>query len=154
MDVLAGPEVGDIGLGNRDNLAAEALTPMGGRAERSAAKNSIEAAVFFVPLWHGVDCLNAAGLDAEVMLGWFAQSPDTKYGHSFETHEPEEESDILGQLSLVWLGAELLTCQFISKAWALNTLMTHRSNTQTIGLDCRQWSAWRATVFGDDGLVI
>ena len=37
----------DIGLGNRDNL--KEATPMGGRAER-AAKNSIEAAVFFVPL--------------------------------------------------------------------------------------------------------
>ena len=36
-----------IGLGNRDNL--KEATPMGGRAER-AAKNSIEAAVFFVPL--------------------------------------------------------------------------------------------------------
>ena len=53
----------DIGLGNRDNL--QEATPMGGRAER-AAKNSIEAAVFFVPLaW----IANAAGLDAEVMLG-------------------------------------------------------------------------------------
>ena len=37
----------DIGLGNRDNLKAE--TPMGGRADR-AAKNSIEALVFFAPL--------------------------------------------------------------------------------------------------------
>jgi len=53
----------DIGLGNRDNLKEP--TPMGGRAER-AAKNSIEAAVFFVPL---ALIANAAGLDAEVMLG-------------------------------------------------------------------------------------
>ena len=53
----------NIGLGNRDNLRE--ATPMGGRAER-AAKNSIEAAVFFVPL---ALIANAAGLDAEVMLG-------------------------------------------------------------------------------------
>ena len=53
----------EIGLGNRDNL--KEATPMGGRAER-AAKNSIEAAVFFVPL---ALIANAAGLDAEVMLG-------------------------------------------------------------------------------------
>ena len=53
----------DIGLGNRDNL--QEATPMGGRAER-AAKNSIEAAVFFVPL---ALIANAAGMDAEVMLG-------------------------------------------------------------------------------------
>lgn len=53
----------DIGLGNRDNL--QEATPMGGRAER-AAQNSIEAAVFFVPL---ALIANAAGLDAEVMLG-------------------------------------------------------------------------------------
>tara|TARA_B100000035_G_C20697808_1_gene421315 strand:+ start:224 stop:616 length:393 start_codon:yes stop_codon:yes gene_type:complete len=52
-----------IGLGNRDNL--KEATPMGGRAER-AAKNSIEAAVFFVPL---ALIANAAGLDSEVMLG-------------------------------------------------------------------------------------
>ena len=53
----------DIGLGNRDNL--NEATPMGGRAER-AAKNSIEAAVFFMPL---ALIANAAGLDAEVLLG-------------------------------------------------------------------------------------
>ena len=53
----------DIGLGNRDNL--NEATPMGGRAER-AARNSIEAAVFFVPL---ALIANAAGLDTEVMLG-------------------------------------------------------------------------------------
>ena len=53
----------DIGLGNRDNL--NEATPMGGRAER-AAKNSIEAAVLFVPL---ALIANGAGLDAEVMLG-------------------------------------------------------------------------------------
>ena len=52
-----------IGLGNRDNL--KEATPMGGRAER-AAKNSIEAAVFFVPL---ALIASAAGLDAEVMVG-------------------------------------------------------------------------------------
>ena len=52
-----------IGLGNRDNL--KEATPMGGRAER-AAKNSVEAAVFFVPL---ALVANAAGMDAEVMLG-------------------------------------------------------------------------------------
>ena len=52
-----------IGLGNRDNL--KEATPMGGRAER-AAKNSIEAAAFFVPL---ALVANAAGMDAEVMLG-------------------------------------------------------------------------------------
>ena len=53
----------DIGLGNRDNL--NDATPMGGRAER-AAKNSIEAAVFFIPL---ALVANAAGLDSEVLLG-------------------------------------------------------------------------------------
>ena len=53
----------EIGLGNRDNL--KEATPMGGRAER-AAKNSIEAAVFLVPL---ALIANAAGMDAEVMLG-------------------------------------------------------------------------------------
>ena len=53
----------EIGLGNRDNL--KEATPMGGRAER-AAKNSVEAAVFFVPL---ALVANAAGMDAEVMLG-------------------------------------------------------------------------------------
>ena len=53
----------EIGLGNRDNL--KQATPMGGRAER-AAKNSVEAAVFFVPL---ALVANAAGMDAEVMLG-------------------------------------------------------------------------------------
>ena len=53
----------DIGLGNRDNL--KEATPMGGRADR-AAKNSVEAAVFFVPL---ALVANAAGMDAEVMLG-------------------------------------------------------------------------------------
>ena len=53
----------DIGLGNRDNL--KEATPVGGRAER-AAKNSIEAAVFFVPL---ALIANAAGMDAEVMVG-------------------------------------------------------------------------------------
>ena len=52
-----------IGLGNRDDL--KEATPMGGRAER-AAQNSIEAAVFFVPL---ALIANAAGLDAEVLLG-------------------------------------------------------------------------------------
>ena len=53
----------DIGLGNRDNL--KEATPMGGRADR-AAKNSIEAAAFFVPL---ALVANAAGMDAEVMQG-------------------------------------------------------------------------------------
>ena len=53
----------DIGLGNRDNL--KEATPMGGRAER-AAKNSVEAAGFFVPL---ALVANASGMDAEVMLG-------------------------------------------------------------------------------------
>jgi uncharacterized MAPEG superfamily protein len=53
----------DLGLGNRDNL--NEATPMGGRAER-AARNSIEAAVFFVPL---ALVANAAGLDAEVLQG-------------------------------------------------------------------------------------
>ena len=53
----------EIGLGNRDNL--KEATPMGGRAER-AAKNSSEASVFFVPL---ALIANAAGMDAEVMLG-------------------------------------------------------------------------------------
>ena len=53
----------NIGLGNRDNL--NDATPMGGRAER-AAKNSVEAAVFFLPL---ALIANAAGLDAEVLLG-------------------------------------------------------------------------------------
>ena len=52
-----------IGLGNRDNL--EEATPMGGRAER-AANNSIEAAVFFVPL---ALVAHAVGLDAEALLG-------------------------------------------------------------------------------------
>ena len=62
VSVVLGNREGN-GLGNRDNL--QEATPMGGRAER-AAKNSIEAAVFFVPL---ALIANAAGLDAEVMLG-------------------------------------------------------------------------------------
>ena len=53
----------EIGLGNRDNLKAE--TPMGGRADR-AAKNSIEALVFFTPL---AVLAHLAGMDAEVLLG-------------------------------------------------------------------------------------
>ena len=53
----------EIGLGNRDNLKDP--TPMGGRAER-AANNSIEAAVFFVPL---ALVANAAGLDQEALMG-------------------------------------------------------------------------------------
>ena len=53
----------DIGLGNRDNI--KEATPMGGRAER-AARNSVEAAVFFVPL---ALIANGAGMDAEVLLG-------------------------------------------------------------------------------------
>ena len=53
----------DIGLGNRDNL--KEATPMGGRADR-AAKNSIEAAAFFVPL---ALVANAAGMEAEFMQG-------------------------------------------------------------------------------------
>ena len=53
----------DIGLGNRDNL--NEATPTGGRAER-AARNSIEAAVFFVPL---ALVANTAGMDVEVLLG-------------------------------------------------------------------------------------
>ena len=52
-----------IGLGNRDNL--KEATALGGRADR-AAKNAIEAAVFFVPL---ALVAHAAGLDAEVLLG-------------------------------------------------------------------------------------
>ena len=52
-----------IGLGNRDNL--QEATPLGGRADR-AAKNAIEAAVFFVPL---ALVAHSAGLDAEVLLG-------------------------------------------------------------------------------------
>jgi len=53
----------EIGLGNRDNLKDP--TPMGGRAER-AANNSIEAAVFFVPL---ALVANAAGMDQEALMG-------------------------------------------------------------------------------------
>ena len=53
----------EITLGNRDNL--NEATPLGGRAER-AARNSIEAAVFFVPL---ALVANAAGLDVEVLQG-------------------------------------------------------------------------------------
>lgn len=53
----------EIGLGNRDNLKDP--TPMGGRAER-AANNSIEAAVFFVPL---ALAAHAAGLDQEALMG-------------------------------------------------------------------------------------
>ena len=52
-----------IGLGNRDNLNDP--SPLGGRAER-AAKNAIEASVFFVPL---ALVSHAAGLDAEVLFG-------------------------------------------------------------------------------------
>ena len=52
-----------IGLGNRDNL--KEATALGGRADR-AAKNAIEAGVFFVPL---ALVAHAAGLDAEVLLG-------------------------------------------------------------------------------------
>ena len=53
----------EIGLGNRDNL--KQATPMGGRAER-AAHNSIEAAVFFVPL---ALIAHVAGLGQEALLG-------------------------------------------------------------------------------------
>ena len=53
----------DIGLGNRDNL--KEATAMGGRADR-AAKNSIEAAVVFIPL---ALVANATGMDAEVLQG-------------------------------------------------------------------------------------
>lgn len=53
----------EIGLGNRDNL--KEATPMGGRAER-AANNSIEAAVFFVPL---ALVAHVAGLGQEALLG-------------------------------------------------------------------------------------
>ena len=45
--------------------------------------------------------------DADAYTRWFdEQSPLTKCGHSFETHEPEEESDILGHsmMSPVWFG--------------------------------------------------
>ena len=53
----------EIGLGNRDNL--KEATPVGGRAQR-AAHNSIEAAVFFLPL---ALVAHAAGMDSEVLLG-------------------------------------------------------------------------------------
>jgi len=53
----------DIGLGNRDNL--KEATPMGARADR-AAKNSIEASVFFLPL---ALVAHATGMDADVLLG-------------------------------------------------------------------------------------
>lgn len=45
--------------------------------------------------------------DADQYARWFdQQSPDTKCGHSFETHEPEEDSDVLGHslVSPVWYG--------------------------------------------------
>jgi len=45
--------------------------------------------------------------DADTYARWFdEQSPDTKFGHSFEAHEPEEDSDILGHsmVSPVWYG--------------------------------------------------
>jgi len=126
--------------------------------------------------------------DTEAYARWFdAQSPDTKYGHSFETHEPEEDSDILGHSMispvwygwaplgsyLEWLGEVGLSAQFQTlkdtlkylqwqgmasqdKRWILKCplysglepllletfpdatlIMTHRSNTQTIGSGLR-----------------
>lgn len=45
--------------------------------------------------------------DAEAFTRWFdARSPETKCGHSFETHEPEEESNILEHslVTPVWYG--------------------------------------------------
>lgn len=126
--------------------------------------------------------------DTEAYARWFdLQSPDTKYGHSFETHEPEEESDILGHSMmspvwygwaplgsyLEWLGEVGLSAQFQTlkdtlkylqwqglasqdKRWILKSplysglepllleafpdatlIMTHRSNTQTIGSGLR-----------------
>ena len=52
-----------IGLGNRDNM--EDATPLGGRAER-AAQNSLEAAIFFLPL---AFVAHAVGMDSEVLFG-------------------------------------------------------------------------------------
>ena len=126
--------------------------------------------------------------DTEAYARWFdVHSPDTKYGHSFETHEPEEESDILGHSMmspvwygwaplgsyLEWLGEVGLNAQFQTlkdtlkylqwqglasqeKRWILKSplysglepllleafpdatlIMTHRSNTQTIGSGLR-----------------
>jgi len=126
--------------------------------------------------------------DADTYAKWFdEQSPDTKYGHSFETHEPEEDSDILGHSMispvwygwaplgsyLEWLGEVGLSAQFQTlkdtlkylqwqglaseeKRWILKCplysglepllleafpdatlIMTHRSNTQTIGSGLR-----------------
>ena len=57
------PEGFKSGLGNRDDLPAP--TPMGGRAERAAA-NSLEAAVFFVPL---ALVAHLSGNGAEALLG-------------------------------------------------------------------------------------
>ena len=45
--------------------------------------------------------------DADEYTRWFdARSPETKQGHSFETHEPEEESHILEHslITPVWFG--------------------------------------------------
>ena len=126
--------------------------------------------------------------DTEAYAQWFdAKSPNTKYGHSFETHEPEEDSDILGHSMispvwygwaplgsyLEWLGEVGLSAQFQTlkdtlkylqwqglasqdKRWILKCplysglelllleafpdatlIMTHRSNTQTIGSGLR-----------------
>ena len=126
--------------------------------------------------------------DADTYARWFdEQSPDTKFGHSFEAHEPEEDSDVLGHslVSPVWYGwAPLdsylawlpevgLLPQFemlrdvlkylqwqglasADKRWILKCplysgleslllevfpdatlIMTHRSNTQTVGSGLR-----------------
>jgi len=45
--------------------------------------------------------------DAQAYATWFdQQSPDTKAGHHFAAHEPEEDSDVLGHsfVSPVWYG--------------------------------------------------
>ncbi len=57
------PEGLKTGLGNRDDLPE--ATPMGGRAER-AGSNSIEAAVFFVPL---ALVAHVSGNGTEALLG-------------------------------------------------------------------------------------
>lgn len=122
--------------------------------------------------------------EADRYARWFdSRSPETKKGHSFETFEPEEDSDVLGHSLmsavwygwapldsyLVWLGENDLRYQFEvlrdvlkyqqwqgladpAKPWVLKCplysglehllievfpdatlIMTHRSNTKTVG---------------------
>jgi hypothetical protein len=78
--------------------------------------------------------------DTEEFVRWFdAASPETKAGHGFETHEPEEESFILDQSlqSPVFLG-------WAPIAGYLNWLMTQDMTTQFLYLrDVLKYLQWQ-----------